>query len=63
VQIGGLYKAATGAPHLEQQSREVIALHAIGPLGMAAHGQIQLTVVSLAEPGRSHEIGHFKLDA
>ena len=34
------------APHHGQQSREVIALSATGQLGMAAHGQIQLTVVS-----------------
>ena len=56
-------QAATCAPHLEQQSREVIALSATGPLGMAAPGQIRLTVVSLAERGRSHGIRHFKLDA
>jgi len=55
--------AATRAPHLEHQSREVIALTATGLLGMAAPGQIQLTVVSLADRGRSHGIRHFKLDA
>src|SRR5215831_11966069 len=30
---------------------------------MAAPGPIQMTVVSLAEQGRSHGIRHFKLDA
>src|SRR5260370_41938157 len=55
--------AATCAPHLEHQSREVIALTATGLLGMAAPGQIQLTVVSLADRGRSHGIRYFKLDA
>ena len=54
---------ATCAPHLEHQSREVIAQTATGLLGMAAPGQIQLTVVSLADRGRSHGIRHFKLDA
>ena len=40
--------AATCAPHHRQQSREVIALSASAQLGMAAPGQIQLTVVTLA---------------
>jgi hypothetical protein len=38
--------AATCAPHHGQQSREVIPLSATGQLGMAVHGQIQLTVVT-----------------
>ena len=38
-------QAATRAPHHGQQSREVITLSATGQLGMAAPGQIQLTVV------------------
>jgi len=38
--------AAMCAPHHGQQSREVIPLSATGQLGMAAHGQIQLTVVT-----------------
>jgi len=39
-QIGGYVR-----PHHGQQSREVITLSATGQLGMAAPGQIQLTVV------------------
>jgi hypothetical protein len=37
---------ATCAPHHGQQSREVIALSATGQFGVAAPGQIQLTVVT-----------------
>ena len=40
-QLGGYVR-----PHHGQQSREVITLSATGQLGMAAPGQIQLTVVS-----------------
>jgi hypothetical protein len=59
----GARSAATCAPHLGQQSREVIARSATRQLGTVAPGQVQLPVVSLAERCGSHGIRHFKLDA